>query len=229
MPSMDAKPAHLARACSSWSAMSSRSNAPFFILRARLLGFVAVDLLGGLLDQADDVALPRMREAMRSGWKSSSASSFSPVPISLIGAPVTCAHGKRRAAARVAVDAGQHDAGDADALLERARDVDRVLAGHGVGHQQGLDRVGQRVDRRGLVHHGLVHGEPAGGIEDHHVEALQPRRGAARAWRSRRRLARDDRQRVDAGLLGRGWRAAPGRRGAGCPATPSGPSSCPWS
>ncbi len=33
--------------------------------------------------------MPRMRPATRSGWKSSSASSFSPTPASLIGAPVT--------------------------------------------------------------------------------------------------------------------------------------------
>ena len=33
--------------------------------------------------------MPRMREAMRSGWKSSIASSFSPTPSSLIGQPVT--------------------------------------------------------------------------------------------------------------------------------------------
>src|SRR5262245_357881 len=33
--------------------------------------------------------MPRMRLAMRAGWKSSSASIFSPVPMSLIGLPVT--------------------------------------------------------------------------------------------------------------------------------------------
>ena len=33
--------------------------------------------------------MPRMREAMRSGWKTSSASSFSPVETNMIGRPVT--------------------------------------------------------------------------------------------------------------------------------------------
>ena len=51
------------------------------------------------------------------------------------------AHGKRGAAAPVAVDAGQHDAGDADALVEGARDVDGVLAGQRVGDEQDLVRV----------------------------------------------------------------------------------------
>jgi hypothetical protein len=34
--------------------------------------------------------MPSTREAMRSGWKGSSASSFSPVPANLMGLPVTC-------------------------------------------------------------------------------------------------------------------------------------------
>ena len=34
--------------------------------------------------------MPRMREAMRSGWKASSPSIFSETPTNLIGWPVTC-------------------------------------------------------------------------------------------------------------------------------------------
>ena len=34
--------------------------------------------------------MPRMREAMRSGWKTSRPSSFSETPANLMGAPVTC-------------------------------------------------------------------------------------------------------------------------------------------
>ena len=33
--------------------------------------------------------MPRMRDAIRSGWKTSSASSFSPVEANMIGRPVT--------------------------------------------------------------------------------------------------------------------------------------------
>jgi hypothetical protein len=34
--------------------------------------------------------MPRMRPATRSAWNSSIASSFSPTPMNLMGAPVTC-------------------------------------------------------------------------------------------------------------------------------------------
>jgi uncharacterized protein YbjT (DUF2867 family) len=63
----------------------------------------------------------------------------------LIGAPVICAHRQRRAAARVAVQLGQHDAGQRQRLLEGLGGVDRVLALHGVDDEQGLDRVQRGV------------------------------------------------------------------------------------
>ena len=55
------------------------------------------------------------------------------------------AHRQRRAAAAVAVDAGEHDAGEADALVERAREIDRVLAGQAVGDQQHFVRRWRRA------------------------------------------------------------------------------------
>jgi uncharacterized protein YbjT (DUF2867 family) len=59
----------------------------------------------------------------------------------LIGAPVICAHRQRRAAARVAVQLGQHHAGQRQRLLEGLGGVDGVLALHGVDDEQRLDRV----------------------------------------------------------------------------------------
>ena len=50
------------------------------------------------------------------------------------------AHRQRRAAAAVAVHAGQHDAGHADALVEVLGEIDRVLAGQRVGDEQDLVR-----------------------------------------------------------------------------------------
>ena len=55
------------------------------------------------------------------------------------------AHRERRAAARVAVELGEHDAGERQALVERARDVDRVLALHRVDHEQRLDGLQRGV------------------------------------------------------------------------------------
>ena len=77
------------------------------------------------------------------GWKSSSASHFSPTPTSLIGLPVTARMRERGAAAAVAVDARQHDAGDADPLIEALGKLDGVLAG-----ERSRRRAGSRADAR---------------------------------------------------------------------------------
>ena len=95
------------------------------------------------------------------------------------------AHGERRAAAPVAVDAGEHDAGEADALVEVAGEIDRVLAGQRVGDEQDLVRPRGVADLRHLLHQRLVDMRAAGGVEDDDVVALQARRPARRAGRSR--------------------------------------------
>ena len=51
---------------------------------------------------------------------------------------------QRRAAAGIAVHLGQHDAGDADAPVELAGALDRVLPGHRVGDEQQVGRLHRR-------------------------------------------------------------------------------------
>jgi hypothetical protein len=53
------------------------------------------------------------------------------------------AHRQGGAAAAVAVHAGQHEAGDADAFVEIAGEVDGVLTGQRIGDQQDFMRVGR--------------------------------------------------------------------------------------
>ena len=65
--------------------------------------------------------MPRMRDAMRSGEKSSRSSAFSPTPTKRIGTSATAADRERRAAARVAVELGEDDAGERQRLGERLR------------------------------------------------------------------------------------------------------------
>ena len=84
-----------------------------------------------------------MRAATRAGWKASSASSFSPAPRNLIGAPVTLRMDSAAPPRRIAIDAGQDDAGELTPVVEDLGDIDRVLAGQAVGHQQGLMRIGE--------------------------------------------------------------------------------------
>ena len=91
--------------------------------------------------------MPRIRPASRSGWKTSSASVFSPVPRNLTGTPVTARDREGRAAAGVAVDLGQDQAGHRDRGDERLGDRDGLLAGHRVDDEQRLDRLDRGVDR----------------------------------------------------------------------------------
>ena len=77
--------------------------------------------------------------------------------------------GQRRAAARVAVELGQHDAGDVHDLVELLRDVDRVLTGHRVDDQQDLGRIQGLFEPRDLVHQLFVDVKPAGGVDDDDV------------------------------------------------------------
>src|SRR5215210_6991403 len=74
-----------------------------------------------------------------------------------------------RAAAGVAVELGEDGAGQRQGGGELLGALHRVLAGHRVGHEQGLvrlDPVGEAAD---LVHQRLVDMEAAGGVHDHHV------------------------------------------------------------
>src|SRR5436305_2856590 len=78
---------------------------------------------------------------------------------------------QRRAAAGVAVELGEDGAGQRQHRGELLGALDRVLAGHRVGHEEDLvrlDAVGQLLD---LLHQGRVDVETAGGVHEHHVMA----------------------------------------------------------
>ena len=100
--------------------------------------------------------------------------------------------GERRAAARVAVELRQHDAVELDALLERLRDPDRLLAGHRVEHEQ--DVVG-----RASVRTAASSSISASSTWSRRPRCRRSRRRAARAarWRPFRGLDRIARSSVD--------------------------------
>lgn len=58
---------------------------------------------------------------MRPGWNGSIWSSFSPVPMNLIGLPVTALTERAAPAARIAVELGEDDAVDVEVVVERLR------------------------------------------------------------------------------------------------------------
>ena len=117
---------------------------------------------------------------MRSGWKRSNWSSFSPVEANRIGLPVTALTRQRRAAARVAVELAHHHAVELHGLGELLGDVDGVLAGHRVDDEQHVVRLAppSRIVAE-LGHQLLVDVQAAGRVDDQHVLALRARRARA--------------------------------------------------
>src|SRR6266567_685797 len=112
----------------------------------------------------------RIRDAIRSGWKRSKSSSFSPDEANITGRPVSWAIDS--AAARIAIQLGEHHAVVADAVQERLRRDHGVLADHGIDNEQDLVRIDGIPDACGLAHHLLVDAEAPGGVDDHDV--VQP-------------------------------------------------------
>ncbi len=115
---------------------------------AHLLGhlgrFLEVELLGRLLHEADDVAHAEDAVGEAPGMEILQRVHLLADAEQLDRLAGDGAHGERRAAAPVAVGARQHDAGDADALVEAFGEIDRVLAGQRVGDEQDLVRLGPR-------------------------------------------------------------------------------------
>ena len=91
---------------------------------------------------------------------------------------------QRGATAGVAVELGEHHAGEPDAVAERLGGGHRVLADHRVDDEQDLVGLDGVPDVGGLPHHLGVDAEPAGGVDDDDVVASRracatPRRATA--------------------------------------------------
>ena len=116
--------------------------------------------------------MPRIRWAMRSGWKRSNWSSFSPTDANRIGLPVTAltlsaAPPRASPSSLVMTTPSNCDGGG-----ELLGDVDRVLAGHRVDDEQDRVRLDRVADVDELVHERLVDVQAAGGVDDEDVLAL---------------------------------------------------------
>ena len=115
--------------------------------------------------------MPRMRLAARSGMERLQRVELLAHADELQRLPGDVADRKRRAAAGIAVHLGQDHAGDAEALVELVGDLHGVLAGHGVGDEQDLDRVELLLQLLQLRHQLVVDVQAAGGIHQQHVAA----------------------------------------------------------
>src|SRR3954452_8323236 len=78
---------------------------------------------------------------------------------------------QRRPATRVAIELRQHAAGDADAAVELAGNLDGVLPRHRVSDVEEVRWVGDALNRDQLVHQVVVDVQTSGRVDDHDVEA----------------------------------------------------------
>ena len=76
------------------------------------------------------------------------------------------------AAARVAVELGEHHAVEIEPVVELLGRVHGILARHGVDHEERLAGIDGGLDRRDLLHHRLVDGQTARRIDDYDIAAL---------------------------------------------------------
>jgi hypothetical protein len=189
----------------------------------RLFG---VDSLGAFSTSETMSPMPRMRSAMRSGMEFLQRVHLFAGADQLDRLAGDGAHGQRRAAAAIAVHAGQHEAGDADALVEIARQVDRVLTGQRIGHQQVSCGLGAVADSAISAISGFVDNSAAGGVEHDHVMAAE----LGRLHGARGDLDRADWPAmigsVSTPICSPRWRAAPARPGGACRARPSDLLAC---
>lgn len=135
--------------------------------------FLAEGLLG-LLDQGEHVA-----HAEDAGRHAVRVERVELVQLLAVGGEHDLAagdvrDGERGTASGVAVELGEHDTVEADAVAEGLGGVDRVLTDHGVDDEEDLVGADGVADVRGLLHQLLVDAEAAGGVDDHDVVQLGP-------------------------------------------------------
>ncbi len=178
-------------------------------------GLLAVDGLGRLLDERDDVS--HAEDAIGDAGRMEILERVDLLAHAhqLDGLAGDGAHRERGAAAPVAVDAGEHDAGEVEPSLEGPRGVDGVLAGQRVGDEQCLMRVGRGLDLRHLVHQLVVDRGAAGRVEHDHVVTAEARRLDRAPCDLHDVLPGDDRQSGNAGLASEHGKLLHGGRPAG--------------
>ncbi len=161
------------------------------------LGLFGVHLLGGLLDQRDNIALSENPASHALGIEGIKAIELFADAHELDRQTRNGAHGKRRAAAAIAIHPCQDKAGQRQASMEAAGGFDGVLARKGISHEQRFRRVRDLRDLRHFIHHLLVDRRATGRIEDEDVIAADLRGVQGATGNISRQLALNDRQGAD--------------------------------
>ena len=137
-----------------------------------LAGLLLVELLLRLFDERHDVA--HVEDARSHAVRVEDLEVLQPLAIGceqdrLAGHG---RHGQRGTAAGVAIELGQHHAGEIHTLVKGLGGLDGVLADHRVDDEQDLIRLHGIANVASLLHQLLVHAQTTGGIDDHRVVEL---------------------------------------------------------
>ena len=150
---------------------SSRVKASFRSFCSRAFTSPASKASWALLDEAEDVA-----HAQDAGGQPVRVEFFQGVqlfahPQELDGFAHHFPHAQGRAAPGVAFHLGEDHAGELQEVVETLAHLYRVLAGHGVRHQQNLFGLRLLLDGLEFLHQRGVDVQPPGGVQDHRVIA----------------------------------------------------------
>ena len=119
-------------------------------LLLHLLSGLLVDVLLDFVDQRQDIAHAQNARGNAVGMKGLERIGFFAHADEFQRLPGNGADRKRRAAAGIAIHLGKNDAGNAEALMELAGGLDRILAGHGVGDEQDFGRDSTLLSARSV-------------------------------------------------------------------------------
>ena len=164
---------HLRRTACICCRKSSRVKSPPlpWSFAAALAACVGVERLLGLLDQGEHVAHAEDARGHPVGVEDVEVGELLAVGREHHLAAGHLRDRQRGTTARVAVELGQHDTGEADAVEERLRRGHGVLTDHRVDDEQDLVRLDRVADVGGLLHQLGVDTEAAGGVD--HDDVVQ--------------------------------------------------------
>ena len=138
-------------------------------LVGQLAGLIDIDRLVRLFHQRQHIAHAKNARSHAIGMKQLQAVELLAHAGELDRTAGDLTHRQRGATAGIAIELGQHHAGERQRLAEGARHIHRVLTLHRVNHKQGFGRMQRAMQFGDLAHHGLIDRQPSGGIDNQHI------------------------------------------------------------
>jgi hypothetical protein len=137
-------------------------------------GVFEVDRLSGAFDEADDVAHAEDARGHAFGMERFEIVEFFTDTNELDGFPGNCFEAQGGSATSVPVEFGEDGAGDVEGLIELGGDVNGLLAGGSIEHEENLLGLDQVAEPDQFLDEWFVDLEPTGGIEEEGVAVLGP-------------------------------------------------------